>query len=115
MKDRLVRKFKHAFNGMWEGVKTDKSIQVQFMFAIIANITAYILQFGQIEWIIVNILCAIVISLEYINSAIEELCDLYSKTYHPHIKKIKDYSSAAVLVASIIALIIGLLIVIKHI
>jgi diacylglycerol kinase len=50
-----------------------------------------------------------------INSALEHLCNLVQRDYHPLVKKIKDVSAGAVLVASIISVVIGLIIFIPKI
>jgi len=44
---------------------------------------------------------------ELFNTAIEKLCDVVSKEYHPAIKFIKDVSAAAVLVSAITAFVTG--------
>lgn len=62
------------------------------------------------EWILSLFCIALVLSLEAINSAIEYLVDLASPDFHPLAKKSKDIAAAAVLIAAIFALIIGLLI-----
>jgi diacylglycerol kinase len=45
-----------------------------------------------------------------LNTAIEFLTDLASPEFHPLAKKTKDVAAAAVLVASIIAVVIGVII-----
>ncbi|MFV0376206.1 MAG: diacylglycerol kinase family protein [Mangrovibacterium sp.] len=52
---------------------------------------------------------ALVLALEIVNSAIENIADFISPGQHPQIKKIKDLSVAAVLVGAVAALIVGLL------
>jgi len=53
---------------------------------------------------------AIVLCFEIINSAIEKLCDLVMPEHHAVIKKVKDMSASAVLLAAIISFIIGCII-----
>jgi diacylglycerol kinase len=55
-----------------------------------------------------------VLVAETFNTALEELCDKFQPTHDPHIAKIKDLSAAAVLLASVGALSIGLIIFIPH-
>ena len=50
---------------------------------------------------------AIVLCLEMVNSAIEQLCNMVTKEFHPSIGKIKDISAGAVLLASILSFVIG--------
>lgn len=62
------------------------------------------------EWIVVIILIALVITLEFVNSAVEHVVDFISPNYHPQAKIIKDYMAAAVLVVSIAAGVIACII-----
>ncbi|WP_110885206.1 diacylglycerol kinase [Deinococcus yavapaiensis] len=52
--------------------------------------------------------CALVLSLELVNTAIEALVDLASPELHPLAKVAKDVAAAAVLIASIFAVIVAL-------
>ena len=49
-----------------------------------------------------------------INSSIEELADFLQPTEHEAIKGVKDVPSRAVLFASLIALVVGILMIIKY-
>jgi diacylglycerol kinase len=55
-----------------------------------------------------------VISLEMMNCAIEEIVNFISPGFHEKAGKIKDISAGAVLIASIISFIIGVLILGKY-
>lgn len=57
---------------------------------------------------------ALVWMAEAVNTAIEFIVDLISPAIHPLAKKAKDVAAAAVLLASITAIIIALLVVIKE-
>jgi diacylglycerol kinase (ATP) len=51
---------------------------------------------------------------EMLNTCLEQTMDLISKERHPRIRFIKDLAAGAVLMASLTALVIGLLIFIPH-
>jgi undecaprenol kinase/diacylglycerol kinase (ATP) len=67
------------------------------------------------EWIAIIFSIGLVLSLEIINSSIENIADFISPERHEKIKKVKDLSAAAVLISSVTALIIGLIIFIPRI
>jgi diacylglycerol kinase len=67
------------------------------------------------EWIIVLVVIGLVISLELINSAIENLVDLVTKEQMPLAGKIKDLAAGAVLIFSVIAFCVGCIIFEKYI
>lgn len=109
-----MNKFKYAFNGLKECLK-DKAIITQLVLGLFAIIGGIIIKLDFNEWLAFIICIVGVISLEIINSVIEDLCNLYTKDNNPKIKRIKDISSAAVLVYSFGALIVCILCVLRRI
>jgi diacylglycerol kinase len=57
---------------------------------------------------------SLVLSLEIINTSIENLVDLMTDNYHPKAEKAKDAAAAAVLLSSIISILVGLIIFIPY-
>lgn len=108
---RLIEKFNHAFSGLWEGILYDRSISVQILLAIISLIIFGFIGLNYIEWLFVVSAISIVLIAEYLNSAIEDLCDLLVKKYDLHVKEIKDIAAAAVLIAAIYAVLVALIII----
>ena len=68
-----------------------------------------------VEIIVLVLAVGLVWATELINTVIEKIMDLISVEKNPQIKIIKDMSAAAVLVASITALIIGCIVFIPKI
>ncbi len=62
------------------------------------------------QWCLLTIAIAMVWVAEGFNTAIERLCNVTAPEPHPIIKQVKDISAAAVLIAALAALIIGLLV-----
>jgi len=62
------------------------------------------------EWLFIILCSTLVLMLEMINTAIEQLCDLVTMEDHPLIKTIKDVSAAAVLLAAAASVATGLII-----
>lgn len=67
------------------------------------------------EWLIIILFFGLVMSLELLNTAIEKLSDAFQPEKDTRIGVVKDASAAAVLWASIMALIAGFLIFIPKI
>lgn len=67
------------------------------------------------EWCICIVLCALVMSLELVNTAVEAVVDLVTEEKKPLAKIAKDTAAGAVLIAAIASVIIGLLIFVPHI
>jgi diacylglycerol kinase len=62
------------------------------------------------DWAVIILTTAMVFTAEFFNTAIEVVVDLASPQPHPLAKVGKDVGAAAVLVASLAAILIGLLI-----
>ncbi len=62
------------------------------------------------DWAILILTTAVVFAAEFLNTAIETVVDLASPGIHPLAKIGKDVGAAAVLVAALAAVLIGLLI-----
>jgi diacylglycerol kinase len=63
-----------------------------------------------VEWLFVVGCCVLVLSLELLNTAIENLCDIVTEEYHPIIKIVKDSAAAAVLITATGSVVTGLII-----
>ncbi len=109
-----MKKFVNALEGLFFGLKKDRSIKIQFFLGLLAILYCFYLQIQLMEWMIVILCIGLVLVSEYFNTAIEKMCDAYTNDYHPTIKEIKDISAAAVFISALISFIIMLLIIIKN-
>ena len=109
--NRLAAKFRYAFEGLFHGICHDSSIRIQCGFALLAAAAGILFRFTVMEWMILILVIALVIAMEFVNSSIERLCDLSAPHINEASKRIKDYAAAAVLIVSIGALLVGLVII----
>ena len=107
---KYVLKFYYAFAGLFHGLCHDSSILLQCLIGLVVIIVSCFFHLALWEWIIIFMLVAMVIALEFVNSALETVVDKICPDYDLDAKKIKDYAAAAVLVMSIAAAIIAVLI-----
>jgi diacylglycerol kinase len=107
---RVLKSFVFAFHGLKDCLLHEKNFQVQLVIALMVAAAGVFLSLSSIEWMIILICFAMVLSLEIINSAIEKLCDLVCPTFNLTIKKVKDMSASAVLFSAIITFIVGCII-----
>ena len=105
-----IRAFNFAFTGLYYAIKQEKNLQLQCIIAVIVIIGAFFCSITKMEWIMLLVCIAGVLSLELINSALEKLCDSYTTNYDDKIKYIKDVSAAAVLIFSFFSAIVGCII-----
>lgn len=117
VKSSFFKKFFYALKGLLISLKEEPSLVFHFVTAaIILIICGIINQKMQImDWIIIVLVIGLMITLELVNTAIENICDMVSFKYNKSARKIKDISAAATLLFSITSLVIGLLIFIPKI
>ncbi len=108
-----MKKFQVAFQGLIIALK-DKSIRIQFILASITLIIGYFLNLSITQWLFVFVSIALVVVSEILNTCIEKIADFIQPEYNHKIKEIKDLSSAGVLFASMIALVVALIIVLER-
>lgn len=108
--EKLINSFRYAFEGIFTAFKAEKNMKVHFIIMILVIILGILLKISKMEWIICIILFGFVISLELVNTAIENTVDLITLEKHPKAKIAKDVSAGAVLIAAITAVVVGLII-----
>ena len=106
----MIKKFKPAIEGLIVAFK-DKSCLIQILLAFIALIFAILLDFNYLEMIVVLLCIGLVIVSEIINTALETLCNKVEINEEPLIKKAKDLAAGAVLLACLVAIIVGIIII----
>lgn len=111
LKNKLMHKFGYAFIGVVNGIRQDSSIALQCVLGLITIVVCLFLPLSKIEWCLILIMIFLVITMEFLNSAIEETVNYISMERHPMAKKIKDLAAGAVLLMSICALCIAIIII----
>ncbi|MGY0392627.1 diacylglycerol kinase [Bizionia sp. KMM 8389] len=98
---------KYAAKGAFILVTTEASIKVQFCIGIIMTIAGFYFQISTTEWLIQTLTIGLIMALEAVNTAIEEIANFVHPNYHKKIGLIKDLSAGAVFIFAITAVIIG--------
>ncbi len=110
-----IKSFGFAFNGFKILIKEEHNARIHLFAAVCVLIAGFALKISTFEWIAIVFAIGFVITLEIINSAIENISNFISPEKHESIKKIKDLAAAGVLLSAVTALIIGLIIFIPKI
>lgn len=114
-KKKLIKSFKYGIEGIVVGIKTEQNMKIHIVIMMLVIIFGVVLKISKIEWIICIILFGFVISLELVNTAIENTVDLVTLESNPKAKVAKDVAAGSVLIAAITSAIIGLMIFIPKI
>jgi diacylglycerol kinase (ATP) len=102
--------FRHAFRGWWYVLRTQRNAWFHAVITTLVMLVAFWLRLSHQEWSILLLTIALVWTAEFINTALEAVVDLASPQDHPLAKVGKDVGAAAVLIAALISILIGLLI-----
>lgn len=106
---QFLKSIAYAVNGFTR-MFTERNFIIHIVAAVAALLLCIVLQVTTIEFCIVIICIALVAGFEMMNTAIEKLANLVHPGYSEKIKIIKDISAAAVLLAAITSIVIGIII-----
>ncbi len=107
---RLGKSFRYAMRGFWFVFKSEQNIRIHLIVSAVVIILMIYLQVALWQAIILFLVMSLVIILELINTVFEKLVDVLRPRIHFYVQVIKDIMAAAVLVATVGAVIIGILI-----
>lgn len=104
----------YATRGAFLLLRTEPSIQVQAIIAILVTAAGFYFQITNTEWMLQTFAIGMVMSLEGVNTAVEGIADFIHPDFHHKIGFIKDIAAGAVFIAAITAILIGCIIYIPY-
>jgi diacylglycerol kinase (ATP) len=104
------KSFTYAWSGIVLFLKTEHNARIHLALTIVVFILCFVLPVTNAEAMALIIVMAMVWITELLNTAIEKAMDFISSECKPQIKWVKDLAAAAVLVAAIAAVLIGVFI-----
>lgn len=102
---KFLRAFVYAFYGIGYCFSRERNCMLHALAAVAVTAAGFYYAISPMEWLVVLLNIALVISLEMLNTALEHICNYVQPRYHPAIKTIKNAAAGAVLIAAIVALI----------
>jgi len=112
---KLYQSFKYAFRGFKTAVFEEQTFKIQLTIGVLVIILMFLLPLTSLERAVLFFTILLVLSLELFNSQLERILDIFNPKFNSNIKKIKDLSAGAVLLASLGSIIIGLLIFLPYV
>ena len=101
----------HALRGIYHSFCRERNLKIQLAFAVLALVMGMIFEIASYEWLVILAVIFFVFISELLNSAIEAVVDLATAgQYHHLAKRAKDAAAGAVLLAAVLALIVGAII-----
>ncbi len=108
--DSRIASFRYAFQGWFHVLLTQRNAWIHSAIATAVFIVGLWVGLSPRDWAVIILTIAMVFASEFMNTAIEAVVDLASPDKHPLAKIGKDVGAAAVLVAALAAVLVGLLI-----
>ena len=94
------KSFVYAWQGIRSLLHTEHNSRIHLVCTLMVMVMGWLLQISSIEALALLFMASLVWMAELFNTAIEKTADLITLEQHPQIKLIKDFSAAAVLIAS---------------
>ena len=102
--------FKNAYNGLVWSLKTQPNYRIHLFLSLISIIFGFYLKISYFEFLLIVFLITVGLTIETINTAIEETTDAIDTKIREDIKIAKDVAAAAMLIYAIGATVIALMI-----
>jgi diacylglycerol kinase (ATP) len=107
---KFLASFSNAFSGILLLFRSQANAQIELGITLVVIIAGFVFGISGSEWLVILLCIALVLSLEGINTAIELFADKLHPGFDTEIGKVKDVAAGSVLIASILAAIIGIVI-----
>jgi diacylglycerol kinase len=99
-----------TFKGLKWMFTNERNFQLEILGFLVNLFLIIILKLNVHDTILILLICGFVLVTEILNTVIEKLCDFIEPNFNLKIGIIKDISSGAILLATIFAVIIGIII-----
>jgi diacylglycerol kinase len=106
----LFSSFRNAFSGLGYALRTQRNARIHLAFTLLASAAGLWLGLSLEQWCLIILSIGMVWMAELSNTVLENVVDLLSPEYSILAKTAKDVKAGVVVVASLAAVLIGLLV-----
>jgi diacylglycerol kinase len=106
----LFASFRNAVAGLWYALRTQRNARIHLIFTVLVSVVGFWLGLNLEQWCLIILSIGMVWMAELSNTVLENVVDLLSPEYHILAKTAKDVKASVVVVASLTAVLIGLLV-----
>ena len=107
---KRLKGFRYAIIGAFKLLKNEHSIQVQAVIALLVTVAGFYFEISATEWMLQVLAIGLVMGIEGVNTAAEEIADFIHPDFHNKIGYIKDVAAGAVFFAAVAAIVIAAII-----
>src|SRR4030042_5404268 len=105
-----IRIFQDAINGMLYAFSTQRNFKIHFSISLSVIILAFWLEISFLKWLFLIFAIIFGLVVEMANTAFEKTIDLVTQDYSEKARIVKDVYAGLMLIASMGAVVLGLLI-----
>ena len=105
----FLKGFVYAWRGIAAGA-AGRNFRVMLAAAAVVIVLGFSLEISGVEWALVTLAMGLVLALELLNTAGEELVDILSPGHDSRYGLVKDILAGAVLIAALVAAVVGALV-----
>lgn len=109
--NNLWKSFPHAFSGLFEALFGERNFRLQWLMGLMVVLLLSVLKLAEWQYAVLLLCVFLVLALELLNCALEQVCDTSGKAFDIHKKRAKDFAAAGVLFFSIGAALIFFMVV----
>ena len=109
----LVKSFSYAVRGWFFCIKNERNMRLHTVVSVAMILFSLVFQLTMLEYAVLIVTMALVLTCEMINTAIEALVNLETGAYDHLARVAKDVAAGAVFVMSIAAVAVGLVLFLK--
>jgi diacylglycerol kinase (ATP) len=106
-----LRAFRYALTGWWFVIRTQRNAWIHMVVSVVVILMCFILRISTYGWALILLAITLVWIAEFLNTALEAVVDLATNHQHHELARVgKDVGAAAVLIAALSSIVIGLLV-----
>jgi diacylglycerol kinase len=111
---KTLKSFNYAVKGLISTWKEEPNFRIEVIVAVLVLFCMFYFSFTLAEIAFCILVITMVLTAEIVNTIIEDVCNKIEPNHDPFIEKIKDMSSAFVLLSTLGSLAIGIIVFYNH-
>ena len=111
---RMIQSFRDAAKGVAYVFVNEQNFRFQTFSSLVVVLVSWYVGLSKSEWVVILLLIFLVMILELINSAVEKFADVLKPRLDLQVQTVKEIMAGMVLLASLGAILIGLVIFYPH-
>lgn len=105
---RILQSISSAASGIRVTFQEERNFRIECVVAFLVILGALVVRVSLLEMAVLALAIGLVLALELVNTTLERLTDSIEPRHSPYLRVVKDCMAAAVLVASLSAMVVGI-------